>query len=115
MAFTTITITGSFTRPDGQPAQGTVTATLSEQLENGTAIIEPTPIAGVLNAAGQLKDSSGLQPFTVVANDDPATTPQGSEYQFVLELDSAPVKEFSAVVSHSAVGGTVDLSALDPS
>jgi hypothetical protein len=43
MAFTTITITGGpFLRPDGQPAQGTLTATLSERLQNGAEILDPT-------------------------------------------------------------------------
>ena len=112
MAFTTITIAGSWERPDGQPSQGTLTATLSEPIQNGTEQIDPTPIAGVLNAAGHLVDSSGELPFTLVATNDPGTTPTGSTYEFVLELDSAPVHEASAVVPYNAAGATFDLSAV---
>ena len=111
MAFTLITITAAFTRPDGTPGQGTVTATLSEPMQNGSAVIEPTPIVGVLSQAGSLVNLSGLA-FVLEANDDTATTPAGSEYSFLIEVDSAPVSEFSAVVPHAAAAGTIDLSVL---
>ena len=111
MAFTLVTITGDFVKPDGTPGQGTVTATLSEQMQNGAAVIEPTPVVGVLRQAGSLVNLSGLA-FILEANDDPATTPVGSEYVFLIEVDSAPVSEFSAVVPHAAAAGTIDLSVL---
>jgi hypothetical protein len=114
MAFTQITLTATFTRPDGSAAQGKVTATLSQAIQNGTAILDPTPVVGILNAAGALQNSSGVRPFTLEANDDPATLPQGSTYAFVVELDSAPVREFEAIVPHTASAGTIDLSALEP-
>lgn len=115
MAFTLITITGGpFTRPDGQPAQGTVTATLSERIQNGADVVEPTPITGTLDASGMLQNDTGLQPFTVEANNDPGTVPQGSTYEFVIETDGAPIDPFVAVVPYSAGGQTIDLSALMP-
>jgi hypothetical protein len=77
-------------------------------------VIDPTPVAGVLDVTGALKDASGLQPFTLVANDDSGTTPQGSEYSFVIVLDSAPVRQGSAVVPHTATLGTIDLDVLLP-
>lgn len=115
MAFTLITITGGpFTRPDGQPASGRVTALLSARMVNGATPVEPTPIYGILNGAGMLKDSSGLSPWTVEANDDPGTSPSSptAHYEFTIELDGAPLDTFTAIVPHTAVGGTVDLSAL---
>jgi hypothetical protein len=113
MALTTITITGTFTRPNGEPDQGTITATLSEVIQNGTTIIEPTPILGTLNTEGKLVNES-LLPFTLVANNDTATEPAGSTYNFLVQLDNAPVRSFSAVVPHTAVEGKIDLSVLDP-
>lgn len=112
MAFTPITITASFERPDGQPAQGQVTATLSAQLRNGTEIVDPTPITGILNDAGHLKDTSGAGPLQLVANDDVDTTPAGSTYEFVVNTDAAPVDTFTAVVPHTAAAGTIDLEEL---
>jgi hypothetical protein len=111
VAFTQVTITGSFIRPDGQPAYGTVTATLSEPIANSGQQIDPTPVTGVL-VAGQLKDDTTELPFVLEANDDPGTTPAGSSYRFVIELDSAPVDEFAAIVPHTAPGATIDLEAL---
>lgn len=117
MALTAIIITGSgfeFERADGSPAQGSVSATLSETMQNGTVVVDPSPITGMFAAAG-LKDQSGELPFTLLATDDPGTTTQSGTpafYRFVIALDSALVQEFSAVVSHLAAGGTVDLSAL---
>lgn len=113
MSFTSITITGSFERPNGEPAQGTITATLSETVQNGTESIDPTPILGTLNGEGKLVNQA-LLPFTLVANNDTGTEPAGSMYTFVIELDSAPVRSFSAVVPHTASEGKIDLSVLDP-
>lgn len=114
MAFTQISVTGSFDRPDGQPAQGTVTAALSARMVNGTEVIEPTPVTGYLDAAGQLVNDSGEQPFTVAANDDAATTPAGTVYRFVLELDSGPIDPFEASVPSAAPGATIDITELMP-
>jgi len=109
--FTTITVTGSFERPDGQAAQGTVTATLSTAMQNGTTIVDSTPIVGWLNAAGALKTQNGLA-FTLLANDDTGTTPTGSSYLFTVDTDGEPIQPFSAVLAHTLAGGTVDLTAL---
>jgi len=113
MAFTPVTITGTFVNPDGTPANGTVTATLLTELQNGTTTLSPRPITGVLIAGGLLKLSTGA-PMVLDANDDVGTTPTNSYYTFRITLDGAPSTTFSAVVSHSAPGGTVDISALVP-
>lgn len=112
MSLTTVTITGTFENEDGTPAQGSVTAVLSEQIQNGTLIVEPVPILGRLNAEGKLVNQAGAA-FTLVANDDTGTEPKGSRYQFTVTLSNAPVRTFDAVVSHLAAGGKVDLSELE--
>jgi hypothetical protein len=117
MPFTPITLTGGpFTRPDGTPAAGRLTVVLSAPMRNGSAQVDPTPLYGTLNAAGLLKDWSAAGPLVLEANDDPGTVPSAptASYEFSLELDGAPGLPFSAVISHSALGGTVDLSALMP-
>lgn len=113
MAFTQITITATPDTPAGQPASGTLTATLSEPMQNATELIDPTPISGTF-VDGALKDDSGEQPFTLAANDDTGTTPAApsASYLFVLALDSAPLQQASAVISHLAPGGTVDLTSI---
>jgi hypothetical protein len=111
MALTPVIITGTFTREDGSAATGTVTATLNEQIQNGTTVIEPTPILGEL-VAGKLLNQAKTA-FTVDANDDAVTVPPGSYYSFLIQLDNAPVREFNAVVKHTATLGTVDMTELE--
>lgn len=107
---TSIIITGTFEREDGTPAEGSVTATLTAPIKNGTTSITPTPEVGVIQAGKLLSQSLGA--FTLIANDDTGTEPTGTSYMFVVELDSAPVREFYGVVPHAA-GGTVDITALE--
>jgi hypothetical protein len=111
MAFTSITITSTELCPDGSPAAGTVTATLTQQMVNGSDVAEPTPVAGVYDDAGQLQSDTGVEPFVLLANDDPGTTP-GAMYRFTIEIDSAPVRTGIASVPHDAAGATIDLSVL---
>lgn len=112
MSLTTITITTTEKRANGEAAQGTITATLSETIHNGSEAIDPTPIVGELNSEGKLKSQSGT-PFTLIANDDTATTPAGSTYTFLIELDNAPVRSFAAVVKHTSADGTVTIGELE--
>jgi hypothetical protein len=112
MSLTSITITGTFTRENGEGAQGTVTATLSQTIQNGTTVIEPTPVVGELSSTGKLLNQAGAA-FTLYANDDAATSPQGTSYSFLIEVDNAPVREFRAVVKHSAAEGKVDITELE--
>jgi hypothetical protein len=112
MSFTSITVTGTFLREDGTPSQGTVTAALSCAVQNGVDRVEPNPVAGVLNAAGDLVALS-LQPFVLVANDDTGTQPANSCYTFALQIDGAPLDTFDAVVPSASPGQTVDITALE--
>jgi hypothetical protein len=112
LMFTMVTITGTFERADGSPAQGRVTCSCSHALSNGTESIEADPIVGHLDDEGKLvSESDG--PFVLAANDDADTSPIGSWYAFVLEVDSAPVRSFVARVPAAAVGGTIDLTELE--
>lgn len=110
MAFTPVTITGTITRPDGTNAEGSFTATLSGTMENGTTVIEPSPITGLLAASDPVNTAG--QPFVLEAVDDTGTTPTGRYYRFVFEVDNAPIDPFTAVLSHTTP--TIDLSALIP-
>jgi hypothetical protein len=113
MSFTTITVTGSFRSEDGSEVTGSVTATLSCALENGGEIVQPVPSMAVIQA-GVLTGQS-LEPWTLLANDDVGTVPAGSHYVFAVQVDGSPLVEFDAVVPSASVGGTVDLSVLEPS
>lgn len=111
MAFTPITLTGTLDRPDGTAAQGTFTATLSGTMTNGATVVEPAPVSGILTSSGP-KTQAG-QPFVLDAVDDTGTTPTDRFYTFEIQAD-VTVGPFTAAISHTAVGGTVDLSTLIP-
>lgn len=112
MAFTMVTVTATFLTPEGgEPAKGTVTATLNQVMRNGTTQIDPTPVAGVLNSLGELKLQSG-GPFVLPATDDAGTTPPGCSYEWVIELDNAPTERFFAQLPKAV--NPVDLTALEP-
>lgn len=112
MAFTLITVTGRFTREDGTPSQGTVTAELTQSLHNAAWDIDRVPLTGRLNSEGHLMNLAG-EPFRLVATDDAGTTPAGATYQFTLQIDDAPPRAFYAVLPHTAPGATVDISELE--
>lgn len=110
---TLVTITGTFTTGDGSPAQGEIVATLSEPIINGPEILEPIGIRGILDATGML-ESPLHGPYMLAANDDPETTPSGSTYEFVIELDGEPPRTFNAVIPYTALDGVIDISELEP-
>lgn len=112
MAFTFITVTGTFTRADGSPSQGTVQAALSEPLRNGVVLLERVPAEGRLNDEGKLVNLAG-EPFRLAATDDPATVPAEGSYEWTLQIDEAPVRSFFAALKHAAPEGKVDLSELE--
>lgn len=113
MTLTLITITGTLHEPSGgDPVSVKLTAMLNKAFQNGTTIVEPQPIVGVGDGTGHLVANDGESPFTVYANDDAASSPAGSYYDFLLEVDNAPVRQFSAVVGHAT--SPIDLTALAP-
>lgn len=107
MAFTTVTVTGHFESAGGAAATGTVEFVLSCPIGNAGIILEPVTITAALDATGKI--SVELQ-----ANDDTATSPAGSTYTVTERITTAPVREYSIVVPHTAPTGTVDLSTLMP-
>jgi hypothetical protein len=113
MSFTPITITGTFTRPDTTGAEGSVTLTLTETIRNGTETVEPNPVLALVQE-GELLAEDG-QPLVVVANDDTGTSPVGSRYVFLVQVDNAPVSTWEAIVPHTAPEGKIDISELEPS
>ena len=111
VSFTLIEITATFETPEGEPAQGTVTATLLHRLTNGDTQINPTPVLGEL-IEGKLKLQDG-EPFILPATDDTGTSPTGVGYYWSISLDNAPLESFEAPLPHA--GSPVDLSTLGPS
>ena len=106
---TPISLQGILTDPDGSPAQGTVCATPTSMLANGSQLVDTTPQAGILNMAGQIVAQS-LYALVIGANDDAGTTPPDGAYVFTIQRDGSPLLEFTAAVPAAStatdVGGT---------
>lgn len=112
MAFTMVTVTGTFQTPEGgEPIKGQVTATLQRTLRNGTVQALADPVIGILDGTGALKLQNG-QPFVLPATDDAGTTPTGVFYEWVIELGNSPLLRFMAPLSKAV--NPVDLSTLEP-
>lgn len=105
MAFTPVTLTGTFRHPDGTNATGTVSAVPSSSMVNGVTITDLTPIVGTVTA--------GALSMSILATDDTGTAPSGAFYTFTVQLDGiAPVETFTAPISHLVT--PLDFSALTP-
>lgn len=104
MAFTNITVTGTFEGSNGAPLNGHVTATLSTAIQNGTTTIAPLRVVG--------KVENGHLSMVLLANNDPETLPSGSYYTFRVELQGTSAYEFKAVVDHASPEAKVDITKL---
>ena len=106
MAFTQVTVTGSYDTQAGAPASGTVTFTLTKAMENGDVIINPAPITVML-------DGSGHFSTLLAANDDTGTVPQDAQYGVTELITGAEPRDYFITLP-SGLGASVDISTLMP-
>lgn len=107
MAFTDVTVTGTYHTEAGAPASGTVTFTLSEPITNSGVTVAAVPVEATLDASGGLSQ-------VLPANDDTDTAPAGSTYVVIEDITGAPTRTYTIVVPSAATGGTVTLAELMP-
>lgn len=108
MAFTVITVTGRFLRPDGTtPASGSLSLTLTSPLLDavGNTIAAPVRHVATLNAEGRIS-------VPLIATDDPDIVPSGVTYQVTEYLDGAAPRSYALAIPYDAAGATVDLADL---
>ena len=85
MAFTTITVTGTYLQADNStPATGNVTFLASTTMTDSSndQIVAPTFVTGTLNGAGTFSVS-------LTATDDSTTQPTGVTYEVTENIDVA--------------------------
>lgn len=90
MAFTTVTVKGTFTR-DGAPNTGFVVFRLTDRMQNGTEVVEPEDITGPLDADGYME-------VRLKATDDFGTLPQPSTYRILIRLTGEPVRSYTVEI-----------------
>lgn len=107
MPFTTVTVTAQYGASEPTPESGKVTFTRSEVINDPTTglIVAPVPVVAELDATGSIA-------VPLLANNDPTTTPIGSTYEVLEQIDGAPERSYTIVVPYTAPGGTVSLVAL---
>lgn len=105
MAFTQITVTGTYRTADGAPAQGAVSFTPVVPMHNGNIVISAA-VAGQLN-------SSGVVTVSLAATTDPGTTPLGGTYEVAEFLTNQPARpRYNIIVAHN--GGQINLATVAP-
>jgi hypothetical protein len=115
MAFTPVTLTGTYEDGAGGPLSGTLTITLSQVMSNGNVTI--TPIARVVDL-----DDHGSFSITILANTDAETVPQGTWYEVTEQLTNADAqakqRDYSIQIPALLLDGdpvtSIDITALMP-
>lgn len=105
----TITVTGTFLDPAGNPASGTVTfdpGTVTLTDATGHAILA-APVTITLTASGQL---SAVLPCT----DNATLSPGPFTYTITAALEGMPAASYPGKALPRSLGATADLSALLP-
>lgn len=105
MSFTSVTLTGSFQSGAGEPLAGTLTFTLTQAMANSNVVVSPGPVEITL-------DDNGSFSIELLANDDPATVPQGVLYGVTEQVSGAQPRDYAILLSHAT--SPVDISTLMP-
>jgi hypothetical protein len=110
MAFTPITLVGTYLEASGAPASGTVQFELSQAMEDSTddKIVGIEVFTCVMSSTGKISQ-------VLYANDDSTTVPVGTSYLVTETFEpSHVVRQYSISVPHTAPGGVLDLSTVVP-
>jgi hypothetical protein len=107
MAFTMVTLSvpGGYRTALGDAVPVRIRATPAVEMVNGTRTVRDEVIIPVA--------ANGTATRALEATTDPATTPGGNVYTFVVEANFHPVRTFTAAVPHNA-GSTVSIDSLTP-
>jgi hypothetical protein len=108
---TAITVTGSWTRPDGSqaPASGGVTFQLAHPITDpdGNVIVAAQAVSATL-------DNNGSISVDLAATDEPGTSPRGNTYYVIESIEGSPRRTYSIEVPHDATNSRVDLADVAP-
>ena len=110
MAFTTITVTGSYKKADGTTAaSGNVTFLATNPMTDSSnnAIVSPTLVTGTLNNAGTFSVS-------LTATNDSTTSPTGTTYEVTENIDEAGQVKYNISVPYNSPSSTLNLADVTP-
>jgi len=104
MAFTQVTLTGTYQDAAGNPLAGTVTFTLTTPIANADVIASVAPITVTLE--------NGSFSLVLAATDDPGTVPPGVPYGVTEALSNGQPRDY--FISVSSATSPIDISTLMP-
>jgi len=102
-----ITVTGTWTRPDGSqaPASGGVTFQLAHPITDpdGNVIVAAQTVSADLDANGSIS-------VDLAATDEPGTSPRGNTYYVIESIEGQPRRTYSIEVPYDANNATIDVA-----
>jgi hypothetical protein len=109
MAFTIITVTGTYHKADSSPASGSVTflATGTMRDTDSDVTITPAEITATLDVNGSIS-------VELAANDGVFTTPRGITYEVTERIEDSNETKSFVTISYNSLDDTVDLADLVP-
>lgn len=109
MAFTIVTVTGTYHKADGSPASGSVTflATGTMRDTDSDVTITPAEITATLDEDGSIS-------VELAANDGVFTTPRGVTYEVTERIEDSNEAKSFITISYTSPSATVDLADLVP-
>ena len=109
MAFTLITVTGTYLLPTGAPASGSVSFTLTAPMRDASTDVTITPQEQVvaLNASGSIS-------INLYANDDDTTQPDGVTYEVNERLNETGYNKYFFTLNSNSPNGEFNLADVIP-
>lgn len=109
MAFTLITVTGTYLLPTGEPASGSVSFTLTAPMRDASTDVTITPQEQVVALS-----SSGSISINLYANDDGTTQPDGVTYEVNERLNETGYNKYFFTLNSNSPNGLFNLADVVP-
>ena len=109
MAFTLITVTGTYLLPTGHPASGSVSFTLTAPMRDASTDITITPQEQVVALS-----PSGSISINLYANDDDTTVPDGVTYEVNERLNETGYNKYFFTLNSNSPNGRFNLADVAP-
>jgi hypothetical protein len=109
MAFTLITVSGTYLLPTGHPASGSVSFTLTAPMRDSSTDVTITPQEQVVALS-----NSGSISINLYANDDATTQPDGVTYEVNERLNETGYNKYFFTLNSNSPNGRFSLADVVP-
>lgn len=109
MAFTLISVQGTYLLPNGSPASGSVSFTLTAPMRDASTDVTITPTEQIVAL-----DNSGSIAINLYANDDATTQPDGVTYEVNERINETGYNKYFITVNSNSPNGVFNLADVVP-